>query len=274
LLVGLPILDVSAAMARRYIRALTNGVKWTRAFGSMTVADNGHIHHRLVYRGFQHSEATLFLSFLQATFCATALIVVHAPPVFSILASFYLLVLIIWLLMRLSFLDSLERIISKKILSVSIPQGPYHIAVVDADPILKHALVTYEQHDFSFHFLNREQVFETKELAYTAIILSCTDTSSFDDDRIFAHHVAFINDCPTILVSGAEKMQLPKEKIEAQGVVLHATRPVYIPALLYELFSIAKHRSAGVAIRHNLINITKLQPITGWASNGKKFPKK
>ncbi len=274
LLVGLPVLDVSAAMLRRFFHSSARKESFTKALKSMAVADNGHIHHRLVYRGFQHSEATLFLTFVQSTFCITALVIAQSPPLLSILASVYLMGLIMWLLVRLSFLESIKKIIYNRILTPKTFHNPYNIAVIDADPILKHALINYEQQDFHFHFFDRDTLSRSTSIEYTAIVFSNMQRTSFDDDLLFAHQIAANHNCPTILVSDIEKEQIPKDRVHSDGVVLHASRPVYIPTLLYELFSIAKHKSAGIAIKHNLINITKSQPITGWALNGKKFSKK
>src|SRR5690606_13778216 len=72
LLAGYPILDLSVAMARRFFKARSHhlGHRVTRMFQ----ADNGHLHHRLVYSGLSHLQATGLLMVLASGLTATAVL--------------------------------------------------------------------------------------------------------------------------------------------------------------------------------------------------------
>lgn len=102
LLVGYPILDLSVAMARRFLKARSRdlGSRVTRMFQ----ADNGHLHHRLVFTGMSHIQATGLLMVLASGFTATAVALPHVSwqGEFALLA--YLAAAVVFLLNRLGFL--------------------------------------------------------------------------------------------------------------------------------------------------------------------------
>lgn len=109
LLVGYPILDLSVAMARRFLKARSRalGSRVTRMFQ----ADNGHLHHRLVFTGMSHVQATSLLLLLASGFSATAVALPHVSWVGELAILAYLALAVAFLLNRLGFLrrGTLER---------------------------------------------------------------------------------------------------------------------------------------------------------------------
>lgn len=109
LLVGYPILDLSVAMARRFLKSRSRdlGYRVTRMFQ----ADNGHLHHRLVFTGMSHVQATALLMVLASGFTATAVALPHVGWQGELAIMTYLALAVAFLLNRLGFLrrSTLER---------------------------------------------------------------------------------------------------------------------------------------------------------------------
>jgi UDP-GlcNAc:undecaprenyl-phosphate/decaprenyl-phosphate GlcNAc-1-phosphate transferase len=159
LVAGFPILDVSIAMGRRFIKALFSGQGVYRSLRSMTVADSEHSHHRLVYFGLNHTQATLVLSIFSATLCIAA-ILIHFFSGFKFVVLAYIGVIIVWFLYWLSFLDRFVLFVRDRI-NRKNPDLMYRIGIIDADSILHHALISYPQQEFIFEFVSSKEIEET-----------------------------------------------------------------------------------------------------------------
>jgi UDP-GlcNAc:undecaprenyl-phosphate/decaprenyl-phosphate GlcNAc-1-phosphate transferase len=159
LVVGFPILDVSIAMGRRFVKAYFSGKGLFKSLRSMTVADSEHTHHRLVYFGLNHTQATLVLSIFSATLCIAA-ILIHFFTGFKFVVLAYVGIIIIWFLYWLSFLDRFVNFIKDKI-NRKNPENMFRIGVVDADSILHHALISYQQREFQFEFVSGKEIEDT-----------------------------------------------------------------------------------------------------------------
>ncbi len=159
LVAGFPILDVSIAMGRRFFKALFSGKGPYQSLRSMTVADSEHSHHRLVYFGLNHTQATLVLSIFSATLCLAA-ILIHFFSGFKFVVLAYVGVVIAWFLYWLSFLDRFV-IFFRNRLNRKNPDLMYRIGIVDADSILHHALISYPQREFIFEFVSGKELDDT-----------------------------------------------------------------------------------------------------------------
>jgi UDP-GlcNAc:undecaprenyl-phosphate/decaprenyl-phosphate GlcNAc-1-phosphate transferase len=159
LVAGFPILDVSIAMGRRFVKALATGKGLFKSLRAMTVADSEHTHHRLVYFGLNHTQATLVLSIFSATLCIAA-ILIHFFTGFKYFVLAYIGVIIIWFLYWLSFLDRSVNFF-KDMINRNNPDRMYRIGVVDADSILHHALISYQQREFVFEFVSGKEIEDT-----------------------------------------------------------------------------------------------------------------
>lgn len=106
LLAGYPILDLSVAMMRRFLKARSQhlGRRVTRMFH----ADNGHLHHRLVYSGLSHIQATSLLMMLALGFTATAVLLPRVSPPWQVAVVAYLVGAILLVLNRLGFLQRVK----------------------------------------------------------------------------------------------------------------------------------------------------------------------
>ncbi len=104
LLVGYPLLDVSVAMVRRFVR-VRNRELGQRVLG-MFLADSDHIHHRLLRVGLSHVQATALLLSLASGFVAAAIVIPRADWRWEFAIVTYLLLAVGFLLNRLGFLQS------------------------------------------------------------------------------------------------------------------------------------------------------------------------
>jgi UDP-GlcNAc:undecaprenyl-phosphate GlcNAc-1-phosphate transferase len=126
LLVGYPVLDTSVAMARRFLKVRSRdlGHRVTRMF----LADNEHLHHRLVYAGLSHLQSTFLLMLLASGFAATAVILPRVSWQWEAAIVGYLCLAVAFILNRLGFLQrgSVRRALRAWILGGVYPESsPY-----------------------------------------------------------------------------------------------------------------------------------------------------
>lgn len=79
LISGVPIIEILVTMVRRYFRAKDSGYGQLKRFHSMVTADNSHIHHRLIFRGFSHIETSIIICFLSFILCCGAICLLLIP---------------------------------------------------------------------------------------------------------------------------------------------------------------------------------------------------
>lgn len=104
LLVGYPLLDTSVAMTRRFLKGRSGdlGQRVTRMF----LADNDHMHHRLLYSGLSHVQTTSLLLLLASGFAAAAVTMPRVSWRWEAGIAVYLVLAVAFLLNRLGFLQS------------------------------------------------------------------------------------------------------------------------------------------------------------------------
>jgi UDP-GlcNAc:undecaprenyl-phosphate GlcNAc-1-phosphate transferase len=123
LLVAYPILDTSVAMARRFLRVRHRdlGHRVSRMF----IADNEHLHHRLVYTGLSHTQATFLLMLLASGMAATAVVLPRVTWQVEAGIVVYLAGAMLFILNRLGFIQrsSGRRILRAWILGGVYPEG-------------------------------------------------------------------------------------------------------------------------------------------------------
>jgi UDP-GlcNAc:undecaprenyl-phosphate GlcNAc-1-phosphate transferase len=271
LLAGLPILDVSAAMVRRFAAARRKGGSAISALLAMTVADSDHMHHRLLYYGLTHAQTAMFLGFAAASFCAAALVTALSSILTGVLITANAICIAGWLLFRLDFLHPLSSFL-KSIRPPNDAAAPRHIiGVISADDVFQYALSHYDQTAFTFLFL------ESGEHAAAphhvdAFILVNTEPARRERDRIQAHAIAARTDKPVMLI--AESLDDPADRTRPAGRVFHAARPIYIPALVNELYTLTSRRAEPAAARVAPRLIAKAHPVFGWIRYGKEFSKR
>lgn len=240
LLLGFPIIDLSAAMIRRFFKARFKGESLVNSLRSMTIADNDHIHHRLVFRGLSHAQACILLFAFHAGLCASGVIIALRRSKYShdwidwVLFG-YLLVYIFFFLKSLHFFEYIS-VPLKKLSKEAVTKKPITVTVINTDQILEHSLQCYKQNVFNFLFVTPDQ-FLSLETEIALLIINSTDGSYYFDglnSKDFSYPVIFLYDNP-------ENMQRAA-MLDSEKNVLHLKRPVYIPILIRAAYSMIKRQ--------------------------------
>jgi len=246
LIVGFPILDVFAAMTRRYVKAVLSGEGLISALGYMTVADNEHIHHRLVFRGIRHPGTCLLLAMFAATLGLTAvaislLSISESSP--STMVSFlvgYLIFVIMVILWNLNFFDRFIMFASKRYRKKMGAEGMLaKVGVVNADDVLHHSLVEYNQDLLYFQFLSREDLKNITD-TFAAIIINNAPDDDLNTDITLAKKLVISSQCPVIIAADISKTSAFKMNDNLKGITIFINKPLYIPMLLREVYPLVK----------------------------------
>ncbi len=240
LVAGFPILDVFAAMTRRFVRAVRQGYSWPKALGRMGLPDNEHIHHRLIYRGMGHQQTSFLLHGIAATFCASAIIVSRVPALLGSLVIGYLCIMIFFILYRLNFYDSIFKMFRR----VPLHHGSdalrrIKVAVVNTDEILRHALLSFKQASFAFSFVDSNAEPKCLEDCAVAIIVN-QDETLFVNSFKQASEYAQKHKCFVVLISDVINGESVPNETHTLSRVTFYRRPVYIPILMEKLYTLAR----------------------------------
>jgi UDP-GlcNAc:undecaprenyl-phosphate GlcNAc-1-phosphate transferase len=249
LIAGFPILDVAAAMIRRFIKSLFNGYTIFQAIGRMGLADNEHIHHRLLYRGLGHAQTSLILHMFSATFCAAAILISRIPVRFGMVALCYLGVIVLIFLYYLSFLDRIVKFIGPGNKKTAAPGSLSKIGVVQADALLRHALVSYQQNLFNFEFITRETAISVPG-NFTIIIVVCNHSVDLSETLSAANAIAETQQCRIVFVSDFLGDQIPLQETTAISKLTYVGTPVYIPALLENIYNLSRLKHLEMITQH------------------------
>lgn len=238
LLVGLPMLDVAAAMVRRFLKTFMAGTNVLSALGSMSVADNEHFHHRLLYRGLTHSETVIILSLFHIVICMSAVMVKYTSTSQGVLLLVYITFLGSWFLYKLHFFDRFKNVFKKKVISRDTKR--FDVAVVDSSAVLSYSLNKYKQGLFEFTFLNQRDILNN-ERSFSAIILEQQSNVRVDQILSLASSLFSQYSSPIIVIS--ELGQIPPSfqfHDAEQSTFLMLKKPIYIPMIMRELLRLIR----------------------------------
>ncbi|MBN1602049.1 MAG: undecaprenyl/decaprenyl-phosphate alpha-N-acetylglucosaminyl 1-phosphate transferase [Chitinispirillaceae bacterium] len=238
---GFPLVDLSAAMMRRFIKAKVKGKSLIQSLRSMTVADNDHIHHRLVFRGLSHAQATVLLFCFHAGLCAAGITIALRKTKYShewvdLIIFGYVIIYLIWFLYKLRFLDYLLLPFKNSTKPDTHMKNQHSVAIINSDAILEHSLKCYKQSDMSFQFVTTDQ-FLSLETDISLLIINSTDTSTYFDginSTDFKYPVIFLYENPVNMKRAA--------MLEVEKNVLHLKKPIYVPVLLKAAFTMIRRQ--------------------------------
>jgi len=228
-LVGYPLLDVSVAMLRRFLKGSSRG--FFKRFPRMFAADNEHLHHRLVYLGLSHIQSTFLLLMVAATFAASAILIsrLGVPARFGVLA--YLAVSVFLILNRLGYVG-----IRPWVTFPRFKAPPSRIVgVIEPDDLFFHSLKSYKQDKFEFLSLPAKLTkFIGSDLV--GVMLYNASPHEFEEKWAIALRTTEYHDCPAIVIADHDDI----EKIRVQNpegfrFIHFMAKPVRIPELIREL---------------------------------------
>jgi len=236
LIVGLPILDVCVAMARRFVKSFAMGRGWIGSIRSVTVADSEHMHHRLLYKGLTHSEACIILTIFACAIGATAVIISYLPSRSTFLILLYVATITLWLLKTLNFFSPLSSWYGFQWVSSHTSHSlTKKISVFSRDLVLKKALEAGADNYFEIEFLTDSL---TMRIDTDAVLIDVTSNPDLLSESLLPQGDKKV---PLIIVTGCEEEHYGwREKIPySQCFVVR--KPLYIPLLLEELEHLLDH---------------------------------
>ncbi|HEX2959866.1 MAG TPA: MraY family glycosyltransferase [Chitinispirillaceae bacterium] len=158
LIAGVPIIEVIVTMVRRYFKAKDSGFKLFGRLHSMIVADNSHIHHRLVYLGFSHLETTTMLCTLSFTLCCGALCLFLIPSYASIFLIFYLAVPVVFVLDQLGFGGRFKKALHLSATRYNGYKKKSLVGVIDQEGTTFHLLKKQNNQDIEYVPITDEEI--------------------------------------------------------------------------------------------------------------------
>jgi hypothetical protein len=205
----------------------------------MGLADNEHIHHRLLYSGLGHSQTSFVLQLFSATFCAAAILISRLPVFLGIVVGCYVCVIVFIVLYRLSFLDRFVRLFAPGIGKPSLPYSLSKIGVVQADGLLRHALVSYEQTMFGFEFISKETALSVPR-NFSVLIIVCGNPVDLSETLHAAHAILEIQQCRIVFISNFPGHSTTLQETTAISKLTYVGMPVYVPVLMESIYNLTR----------------------------------
>jgi UDP-GlcNAc:undecaprenyl-phosphate GlcNAc-1-phosphate transferase len=255
LMMGLPVLDITVAMCRRFFRKIFLGESLIEALKAMTIADNEHTHHRLVHRGLTHTETVIIMVIFHLNICMSAVLVCFTWKSESILLLCYVMFLITWFLYKLNYFSRFSSLLKRTNFFVGLKKET--VAVISSDEVLQYSLLKYRQNRFLFSFKTVEEVlFSSKK--YCSVIIEQQAAGSMENLISLASTIYMQCACPIIAIC-SDSDSIPdfmEEKKNGKKSFILVKKPVYIPSLLKEITNLV-NQSRGWAMERLAIDTRK-----------------
>ena len=246
LILGFPLLDVGLAMLRRFFKGIAEGESIFRSVQKTMIADNDHIHHRLIFRGLRHSQTTFVIAIYSITTCAVAVVIgiVHGPS--TIIFITHLALITGWLIYKLGFFDKVVNFIPVQHNRNSEPRADIgkkiNVIVLNATEYQKHALEFYQQKVFSLRFMEKVgNIDDSNHCAeISAVLVNSTRADLQSEELNQAIQLSYRFKCPMIVIADGPSVngwERTTQKLGIKTLLVH--KPVYIPKLFNDLYLIA-----------------------------------
>lgn len=158
LIAGVPIIEVLVSMVRRYFKSKDGGYNLFQRFHSMVVADNSHIHHRLIFLGFSHLETTALLCTLSFTLCSGALCLFLIPSHVILFPLLYLTIPVVFLLDQLGFGGRFKKALHLSSSRYNGYKKKPLIGIIDQEGITYHLLKKRSQQNIEYVSVTEEEI--------------------------------------------------------------------------------------------------------------------
>ena len=225
-LVGFPVIEVWISMARRFYHSMKADKGVYNSFKSMFKPDNLHMHHRLIFKGYTHSQALHFLLFLAVSISSIAIILTITDSVIiKIISILYSTLAVVLVLRKLEYgknnfvaSDNGEAI--KKV-----------IAITGSNEFFENSLRHYTQQSYwVFRFERASDIIGRRVHAY--IIYNENNTIATDIEKV--NDIRSINSTePIFFISDVSYEEF--EKYNNFNAVFLVNKPVDMPYLLHDL---------------------------------------
>ncbi len=266
LIVGFPLVDVIVAMARRFFRAISTGESFIRSLLKTMVADNDHIHHRLLFRGLRHSQTTIVITIYAVTTCAVAVVVSMVQDTSTLFFLIYLILLTALFAYKLDFFDSLTNLNQKSADQKQKPESKIknrkNIVVLNANEYLKHALEFFKQDIFSLHFVEIGQK-PDDSVKFSAVLVINNHIDNQTEDLDQAIYLSTRFHCPLILIADEFAASSFERTKKLTLKTLFVRKPIYVPKLFNDLYLFAVNGDSASMLDCQFTNETRVLPFIG-----------
>ena len=239
LIVGFPLVDVGLALFRRFFKAIADRKSIFTSILKTMDADNEHIHHRLMFRGLNHSQTTTVITIYTVTNCAVAVVIAIDNTISALFFLAYLVLITGWFAYKLGFFDNIKKMFFKLKELNQKPQSnstnQINIVVLNANEFLKHALESFKQDVFFLSFMeSTEAIDETQK--YSAILLNNSHIDNQIEELNHAINLSVRFQSPLVLI--ADEFDASScERIKRSNInVLFVHKPIYVPKLFNDLY--------------------------------------
>lgn len=253
LIVGYPLFDITVAMARRFLRR--SGRPLGRRFGSMFVADNEHLHHRLVYLGLSHLQSSFLLLLVAFSLAASGVIIAELPVRGRVAVIAYLSLSLFLILNRLGFIGLRPWVTFPRVKAM-----PSRIVgVIEPDEVFFHSLVSFKQDKFEFLSMPAKlSKFMGEDLV--AVMLYHATGERFEERWTTALRATEYHDRPAIVI--ADSSDIAKVKAanpDGFKSIRFMEKPIRVPDLVRELerFAVPKP-PVGVPAREKTFSLAAI----------------
>jgi UDP-GlcNAc:undecaprenyl-phosphate/decaprenyl-phosphate GlcNAc-1-phosphate transferase len=229
LLVGYPLFDISVAMGRRFLRKGQRSL--AARISRMFVADNDHLHHRLVYLGLSHVQTTFLLLIIASGFTAAGFAMTKLGLGGRIALMGYLVLACCFLLNRLGFIGRRAWLFVPRVKAM-----PGRIVgIIEPDDVFLHSLKSYQQDAFDFLPVpQRLAPFIGADLS--AVVLHNSDPARFDEQWASLLRAEEFQEMPALVVAGEAEIERVKQmNKEGFRLIKFIPKPVQVQDLLRHL---------------------------------------
>lgn len=264
LIVGFPLVDVTLAMARRFLKTITTGESIFRGILKTMDADNDHIHHRLMFRGLRHSQTTIVITIYAITTCAVAVVIGIAQAISTLIFLIYLALITAWFTYKLGFFDDIQEKYfirnngSQK--SQSNSKSPKKVLVLNANEFMRHALESYKQNIFSLCFSKTDDIIDDSSL-FSAILFNNTHFDNQPEELSRAIYLAARFQVPIVMI--ADEFAVSSwERTNRLGIkILFVHKPIYVPKLFNDLYLFTANHDSVRALSSVFPNETSVSAL-------------
>lgn len=236
LLIGYPLFDVATAMLRRFLRC-GKGSARARLRG-MFLADNEHLHHRMVYWGMSHLQSTFLLGLVAGSVAAAGVVIARIEGALQWGVALYLGVALFLILNRLGYVGLRPWLTFPRIK----PLPSKIVGVIEPDDLFMHSLQSFKQDQFEFLAMpqNITRFFGSELLA---VLLYNASSSRFEAEWAQVLRASEFQDCPAVVIASPSEIERVKaQKPAGFESVIFVEKPVRIPELLRVLEQLAERQ--------------------------------
>lgn len=244
LMLGLPLIDIIMAMARRFFVKFISTRSFHHSIKAMTIADNEHTHHRLIHKGLTHSQTVLIMVLFHLNTCICAVMVCFTSNFISVILICYVATLTFLFLYELHYFENLILLLKK--IKTHLFQKKELVATICYDNVLQYSLKKYKQNQFSFLFNTFEKVLISPK-SYCSVVIEQEPGKPLYESISLASTICMQYTCPVIIIcSNDESLQLNfnSHSVNQKSFML-IKKPVYIPSLLKDLNLLINRNKSG-----------------------------